>query len=379
MISALGVVQILSWGSSFYLLGVLGPPIAAETGWPLSWIVGGLSAGLLVAGLVSPRVGGIIARSGGRPVLAVSALVLALGLSVLAAAPNLPVFLAGWLLLGLGMGCGFYDPAFATLGRLYGAEARPAITTLTLWGGFASTVSWPLSAILVEQVGWRGTCLAYAGLQMTVSLPLILSLVPAAPAEARVGHAPRATLPALDPRERRAFLVMAGVLVLGGTVMTMISVHLLTLLQARAVPLTSAVAIGALIGPSQVAARVVEMATKGRHHPLWTLTAAMGLVAIGVILLAVGLPIVALALILYGAGNGIYSIARGTVPLALFGPDRYAPLIGLLARPGLMAQAAAPLIGAFVLTHGGAEALLAVLTALALANLALVGLLWRCR
>ena len=121
------------------------------------------------------------------------------------------------------------------------------------------------------------------------------------------------------------------------------------------------------------------MATKGRHHPLWTLTAAMGLVALGVMLLTLGLPIVALALILYGAGNGIYSIARGTVPLALFGPDRYAPVLGLLARPGLMAQAAAPLIGAFVLTHGGAEALFAVLGALALANVALVLLLWRCR
>ncbi|KQP54900.1 MFS transporter [Methylobacterium sp. Leaf108] len=379
VISALGIVQILSWGSSFYLLGVLATPIAADTGWPLTWIVGGLSAGLLVAGLVSPTVGRTIARHGGRPVLASAAVAMATGLVVLALAPNLTVFLLAWLFLGLGMGMGLYDPAFATLGRLYGAQARPAIATLTLWGGFASTVSWPLSALLVEAIGWRGTCLAYAGLQLAVSLPLVLWTIPPPATPAPGPDVRQKPVPVLAERERRAFVVMAGILVLGGTVMTMVSVHLLTLLQARAVPLASAVAFGALIGPAQVGARLLEMAGRGRHHPLWTLTAAMSLVAVGIALLAVEVPFVGLALVLYGAGNGIYSIARGTVPLVLFGPERYAPLIGLLARPGLMAQAAAPLVGAFVLTHGGAEGVFALLTTLAVANVALVGLLWRCR
>ncbi|KQT78871.1 MFS transporter [Methylobacterium sp. Leaf466] len=379
VISALGIVQILSWGSSFYLLGVLATPIAADTGWPLTWIVGGLSAGLLVAGLVSPTVGRTIARHGGRPVLASAAVAMATGLVVLALAPNLTVFLLAWLFLGLGMGMGLYDPAFATLGRLYGAQARPAIATLTLWGGFASTVSWPLSALLVEAIGWRGTCLAYAGLQLAVSLPLVLWTIPPPATPAPGPDVRQKPVPVLAERERRAFVVMAGILVLGGTVMTMVSVHLLTLLQARAVPLASAVAFGALIGPAQVGARLMEMAGRGRHHPLWTLTAAMSLVAVGIALLAVEVPFVGLALVLYGAGNGIYSIARGTVPLVLFGPERYAPLIGLLARPGLMAQAAAPLVGAFVLTHGGAEGVFVLLTTLAVANVALVGLLWRCR
>ncbi|GJE74086.1 MFS transporter [Methylorubrum suomiense] len=339
MISALGVVQILAWGSSFYLLGVLAAPIAADTGWPLAWIFGGLSLGLLTAGLVSPQVGRIISERGGRPVLAVAAVLLASGLVVLGLAPALWVFLAGWLLLGLGMGCGLYDPAFATLGRLYGAEARPAITTLTLWGGFASTVSWPLSAFLLDQGGWRWACFVYAGLQLVVSLPLILGLIPPAPVRPAWANDGPAPVVALAPKERRPFLLMAGVLILGGGVMSLLSAHVLTLLQARSVPLASAVTFGALIGPSQVAARIVEMSFKGRHHPLWTLTAAMSLVALGVTLLAFELPLVALALILYGAGNGIYSIARGTVPLALFGPERYAPLLGRLARPGLVAQA----------------------------------------
>ena len=379
VVSALGVVEILSWGSAFYLIAVLAGPIAADTGWPLPWIVGGFSIGLLVAGLISPTVGRVIGLHGGRPVLAFSALVIAFGLSVLGLAPNLPVFLAGWLFLGLGMGTGLYDPAFATLGRLYGAEARPAITTLTLWGGFASTVSWPLTSLLVEQVGWRWTCFAHAGLQLGISLPLILRFIPGVP-KARIdlaGPAP-VSIP-LSPPERRSYVLMAGVLTLGGTVMSLVSIHLIALLQARGVALSAAVGYGALIGPAQVAARVIEMAGKGRHHPLWTLSAAMGLIALGIGMLALGLPLLGLALVLYGGGNGIYSIARGTVPLVLFGPERFAPLMGRLARPSLVAQALAPLVGAFVLSRWGADALFALLAAFALANLGLVAALWATR
>ncbi len=161
--------------------------------------------------------------------------------------------------------------------------------------------------------------------------------------------------------------------------MSLVSVHLLTLLQARGVALASAVSYGALIGPAQVGARIVEMSFKGRHHPLWTLTAALGLVALGLVLLACGLPGVGVWLVLYGGGNGIYSIARGTVPLALFGPVRYPLVVGRLARPGLVAQALAPPAGAFVLTHAGPDALWWVLLALGVANLVLVGALWRTR
>lgn len=375
VISALGIIEILAWGSSFYLPAVLAGPVVESTGWPLAGVVGGLTLGLLVAAFASPHVGVAIHRHGGRPVLALAALLLAAGLTTLALAPALPVYLAGWLLLGLGMACGLYDPAFATLGRLYGTAARPAIAALTLWGGFASTVCWPLSAFLVAHVGWRGACLAYVGLHLGVTLPLVL-LVPKAPAlPAAEDHQAR-TGP-LSASERRAFLLFAGVLILGGAIMSLVSVHLLTLLQARGVALASAVSYGALIGPAQVGARLVEMSFKGRHHPLWTLTAALVLVALGLALLALGLPWVGGWLVLYGGGNGIYSIARGTVPLALFGPVRYPLVVGRLARPGLIAQALAPPAGAFVLTHARPDALWWLLLALSLANLGLVTALWR--
>ncbi|TGD94578.1 MFS transporter [Methylobacterium nonmethylotrophicum] len=380
VISALGVVQILTWGTSYYLLTVLAPPIAADTGWPLPWIVGSLSASLLVSGLVSPRVGHTIGQAGGRSVLALATVILALGLLVLGLAPNLPVFFLGWLILGVGMGAGLYDAAFATLGRLYGASARPAISTLTLWGGFASTVCWPLSAFLVAHLGWRGTCFAYAGLLLVLALPLILLVLPAPSPLAGVDSATStSTSSPLAARERRAFLLLAGILTLGGATTAIISVHLLNLLQAQGASLATAVSLGALVGPSQVAARVIEMANKGRHHPIWTLTAATGLIALGLVLLLTGFPILALALVLYGAGNGVYSIARGTLPLALFGPARYAPLLGRLALPNLVAQALAPSLGALVLAQGGVQATLTLLVILALLNFALVGALWQAR
>ena len=178
VIAALGIIQILAWGSSYYLLAVLAGPIARDTGWSYAWVIAGVSLGLLVAGAVSIRVGRTIEEYGGRQVLAASALLLAAGLAVMAMAPGVPIYLAAWLLLGAGMGAGLYDAAFSTLGRLYGAQARSAITQLTLWGGFASTVCWPLSAWLVEAVGWRGACLAYAGLHLAVTLPLALFAIP---------------------------------------------------------------------------------------------------------------------------------------------------------------------------------------------------------
>lgn len=377
VISALGVVQILAWGSSFYLPAVLSAPIASETGWPLSWIVGALSLGLLTAGAVAPYVGRVIGETGGRPVLAAAALLLAAGQIILGLAPNLAVFLFGWIAIGAGMAAGLYDAAFSTLGRLYGGSARSAITVLTLWGGFASTVCWPLSAYLVAHLGWRGTCFAYAAIQILISLPLVLTVLPRTlPELSRPagGNADRSG--EINPVERRAFLLLAGIMILGGAISAIVGVHVLTLLQEQGLSLTAAVALGALIGPAQVGGRVVEMLGKEQHHPLWTMTGALALIALGLGLLSMGVGLVAFALILYGAGNGIFSIAKGTLPLSLFGPHRYAPIVGRLARPSLVAQAVAPAVSAFGIEKAGASWTYAVLLLLAVANIALCLGLW---
>lgn len=350
VISALGICQIFAWGGSYYLLAVLALPIGKATGWSTIWILGGLSVGLLVSGLVSPTVGRAIDRRGGRPVLAVSAVLLSAGLAVIAIAPHPFVYVGGWIIIGLGMGAGLYDPAFSALGRLYGDEARSAITHLTLFGGFASTVCWPLSAFLVERLGWRGASLSYAGIDLAIVLPLYLLGLPrerTRPPALRRREAAAGATSANRP-DRRAFLLLAAGLTVASVIMTIISVDILTLLQTRGLTLAAAVGLGALIGPAQVGARVVEAAFGRRHHPIWSLLASTLLVVAGLALLLGPASLIGAGLVLYGSGSGIRSIARGTVPLAMFGKDGYAILMGWLAMPILVAQAASPAIGSLL-------------------------------
>jgi predicted MFS family arabinose efflux permease len=378
VITALGLTQILAWGSSYYLLAVLAKPITADTGWPLAWVVGGLSLGLLMAGFVSPRVGDAIERRGGRPVLATSAILLALGLVGLALAPDLPAYMASWLILGLGMGAGLYDAAFATLGRLYGQRARVSIATLTLFGGFASTACWPLSAVLVSAFGWRGACLIYAAVHLAIVLPLY---VLALPRETDRRGSLTGTHRQLPDHERLPifasarsvllFVLLAAAITVNSMISTVVSVHLLTILQARDIALAVAVALGALVGPSQVGARAIEMLVSRYHHPVWTLLASTVLVAIGVGALWMGLAVISAALVFYGAGIGLESIARGTLPLAIFGEKGYAAIMGRIAMPSLIAQAASPSLGALLMERIGADGTLAILFATAIVGLLL--------
>jgi MFS family permease len=369
LVTALGVTQILAWGSTYYLPAVLAAPIAADTGWSLTWTVGALSLGLLTAGFVAPRVGRAIEMWGGRPVLGASAALCALGLALLAVSPHYLLFAVGWIVLGLAMAAGLYDAAFSTLGRLYGENARQAITALTLFGGLASTVCWPLTAYLNEVVGWRGACLVYAALHLVVACPTYFFILP----RESKREAPASATPAgqRPPAAPMLFMLLATAFALAAAVSSVNSVHLLTMLQSRDIALPAAVALGALVGPAQVTARVVEMLIGRYHHPIWTLVASVLFVAAGIALLWSAAPITAVALMLYGAGIGIHSIARGTVPLALFGSEGYATLMGRLARPGLLAGAISPTLGALALEWAGTDATLGALCSLTLVNVAI--------
>ena len=371
VVTALGITQILAWGSSYYLPAVLAQPIASDTGWPLTWVVGGLSLGLLVSGLAAPLVGRLIHRHGGRPVLAASAILLAAGLLGLALAPDLILFLGSWLVVGLGMSAGLYDAAFSTLGRIYGQTARQHITSLTLFGGLASTACWPLSAYFVSELGWRGACLAYAAIHLVLTLPAYLLALPKQP-PALDAPRPASTEDTGPPvRFRSVFVVMAATITLSAVISTVISVHLLTILQARDIALAAAVALGALVGPSQVGARFIEMLIARYHHPIWTKVVSVVLVALGLAVLWSHAPVVTLALVFYGAGIGLESIARATVPLSIFGARDYAPIMGRLAMPSLIAQAAAPTVGALLIQAFGIDIALSVVVVATIVNVGL--------
>jgi MFS family permease len=377
VVAALGVTQILAWGSTFYLLGVLANPIARDTGWGYDWVISGVSVGLLTAGAVSPRVGRAIGKWGGRRVLALSAVLLAGGLLLLGTSQSIAWYLTAWLLIGAGMGSGLTDAAFSTLGSIYGEDARSPITSLTLFAGFASTLCWPLSAYLVERQGWRGACFIYAAIQIGVALPILLLALPGrsfiAPSTDHEGARSRASL---APGELPIFALLAVVLTLSAAILSMLGIHLLPLLQARGLELSAAVGLGAIVGPSQVGARVVEMLAGRHYHPIWTMVGSAALVAIGTGLLFADFPLYSVAIVLYGAGNGIGSVARGTLPLVLFGSSRYPILMGRLALPILMSMALSPFLGAIAFQVGGANSTLGLIAFLGAANVLLVGLLW---
>jgi predicted MFS family arabinose efflux permease len=383
-VTALGIAQILAWGSSFYFPAVLAPPIVANTGWSFGLVVSGTSIGLLVAGLIAPRVGAVIDRRGGRPVLALSSLLYASGLATIGLAPNIAVFLLGWIVLGGGMGTGLYDAVFAALGKLYGSEARTPITNLTLFGGFASTVCWPLSALLAETLGWRGACLIYAALHLGVSLPLQMAVMPQlrdsgshSREAATEAHHARA-IPSVH--ERQILMLLALVLTISAGIGSIVVVHLLIFLEARGADFALAVTLGTLFGPAQVGARFVERLFGARYHPIWTMVASCVLMLLGLSLLLGGFPLLALTILIYGGGYGIMWIARGTLPLALFGPGRYATLMGRLAFPSLIVQALAPSAAAWLIERQGANVTMAALTGFAAVNVVLIVLLWcRCR
>jgi len=379
VITTLGIAQILAWGTSFYFPAVFAEPIVAETGWSLGFVVAGTSIGLLLAGLVSPQVGRIIDARGGRSVLTASSICHAAGLAGVGFSTALPVYLLAWVVIGVGMGTGLYDAVFAALGRMYGTEARGPITNLTLFGGFASTICWPLSAFMIEHIGWRTACLVYAALHLLLVLPLQMAVVGQAPAKVNTNQSDqeiRARGETNIENEALIFSLLAAVLSIAAGVGSIVVVHLLIFLQARGLDFAAAVGLGALFGPAQVAARVVERLFGSHYHPIWTMVASCLLMTVGLLMLFGAVPALPIVILVYGAGYGVSWIGRGTLPLALFGPVRFPRLMGKLAFPILIVQAVAPSLGAMLIEARGSDATIGVLTAFALANVLLIGLVW---
>lgn len=372
-ILCLGVLQIMVWGGSFFLLAVMGEPILRETGWDGHWVYGALSLGLMVSALLAPLSSRLVARYGGRRQLAASGVVVGAGLLLVANAHSLQVFLLAWVVIGVGMAIGLYEALFATLGALYAERAGRAITGITLISGFATTITWPLVAYAIDQFGWRVTCTAYALMLIVAVAPLYLWVLPAGPHGATSKPVAAATDVSVD---RRLYLLLMWIFAFGAIIMTAVSVQLVAVLQGLGHSLATAIALSALLGPSQVASRVLQIVARKRH-PIWTALVSSVLVAVGVALVALAPGATALGLLLYGCGNGLRAIVRGLLPLALLPPAQYVALMGKMSRPSLIGQALTPLVGGYLLQQFGAMAVLATLAALAVVNVVLVLLVMR--
>ena len=343
--TVLGINQTLSWGMTFYLPAIVAGPVGSALHESGFHILGAFSWALLVTGACAPRVGKWIDRHGGRGALLLSIVVIAAGQAVLAFTPNLAVWYLGWTIIGVGMSMGLYDAAFATIGGLLGQEAGPSITGITLVAGFASTVFWTLGAALIDALGWHGLLLAYAGLMLCVNLPMVWLLVPPAPPR------PHQDIAAGDashsPAQTRALVLLGAFFALRWFITSAIAVHVLSLLQGINLTEAEAVGVAALIGPGQVVGRILEYAIGPRIDLLVKARIGALLFPLGAGLLLIGGPYAAMGFaLMYGMSNGILTINRGTLPLAMFGAAGYARILGWLAVPVLLAQATAPTVTA---------------------------------
>src|SRR5580693_1677993 len=301
IILALGTTQTLAWASSYYLPAILADPIARDLGVSSNWIFAAFSASLVISAVLGPRVGRQIDLVGGRSVLSISNLTLAAGLALLGITHSIPVLITAWLLLGIGMGYGLYDAAFGALGRIYGEAARGAITGITLMAGFASTIGWPLTAYGLAHIGWRDTCLAWAVAHIVIGLPLNLLMLPRVPdAAATAKDEAKQHIP-ID----RTMVLLALAFALVWIVTGAMAAQFPRILDAA----------GALIGPAQVLARIVEISFFSRYHPIVSARLAFVMHPIGALIMALagGGAAASVFAIFHGAGNGVITIARGTL------------------------------------------------------------------
>jgi MFS family permease len=365
IILALGTTQTLAWASSMYLPAILADPIARDLGVSANWVFAAFSAALVLAALLGPRIGRQIDLVGGRSVLSISNLVLAAGLVLLGLTTSIPVLVIAWLLLGVGMGYGLYDAAFAALGRIYGDTARGAITGITLMAGFASTIGWPLSAWGLQTIGWRETCFAWAAAHIVIGLPINwLMLPPVKGVKAAVATPVKPHIP-ID----RTMILLAFAFAAAWSVTGAMAAHLPRIVEAAGATTAQAVFAGAMIGPAQVIARIAEASFLKRYHPLISTRLACLAHPIGAAILALaGGGAASVFAIFHGAGNGILTIARGTLPLAIFGPENYGYRLGLIGAPARMAQAVAPLAFGLLIDRMGSRILI-ISSALSLAAL----------
>ncbi len=350
VIVTLGVTQTLSWASSYYLTAIFADPVAADLHISRTIFFGVVSASLLASGLLGPLAGRMIDRHGGRDVLVATNLFFAAGLASMAFAQGPIGLILAWSLIAIGMGFGLYEAAFATATGLYGQNARNAIVGITLIAGFSSTVGWPANRFLVDTVGWRDAVLVWAALHLVLGLPMNRFLVPKGSAAVHPEPTSAAGSSVLSP----TMLILACVFGATWFVASALASQLPRLLQAMGATPDAAVAASALVGPAQVGARLFEFSVLRRVSPMFSARLSTILNPIGAVVLGVFGPLAAVPFVLlHGAGNGMLTIARGTLPLALFGPAGYGMRTGILAAPARVLQGAAPLAFGYVLDSGG--------------------------
>lgn len=360
-VNALGITQITAWGTSYYCLGVLAKPIAAETGWSISTIFLGFSVALVTMGLISTWVGRLIDRIGARAVMSIGTVIVSAGLLGLSQVRDVASYMAAWFVIGIGMRCCLYDAAFAALVQAVPSRGRTAISYLTLYGAYASTVFWVIGHYLNEAYGWRGTLLIFAAINLVVCLPLnwlglsrresaTETVAAKAPERAQDG-------PALEGRMRTVGIALfALIMSLNGFVFGVVSLQLVPLLEAAGLAGAAAVWVASLKGHGQFGGRLVEIFFGKNLKAMTVARIAIGILPPALLLLMLARGefwLLVTFTLLLGASQGVITIVRGAVPLALFGTQGYGAVLGLIATPILLVNAFSPALFALIVDQVG--------------------------
>ena len=367
-IAALGFAQIINWGVLYYTLALIGPLVMAETGWSEAFVYSGFAVATILTGLCGPFAGRAVDRLGGLPVMMVGTAISAVGVLILGLAYSATTYLIAWAMMGIGMSACLYDSSFAALAQMAGPMTRRAISGLTLVAGFSSTITWPLTSLLLTITGWRGVCFADAAAMIGVAVPLIWVALRSTRRN-HIGSAFRATgteensarsKPGSVPHDRviQAMILFALIFTAQGFVVNAMSIHVLSIFTALGMGGTAALLAGTLIGPAQVAARLIELIFGKNLSAMRLGLITMGLFPIGLLVPLICPPSIATALcfgIVYGASAGLSTIARGVMPYELFGAEGYGRRLGLLSSPTLLAKAFAPAAIAAVMGAFGPE------------------------
>lgn len=370
---ALALAQIFLWGGSFFILSVLVEPIMKETNWSHQMVYGVLSLSLLIWGLLSSRIGKIINKSENDFILLYSGVAMALGLTIIGLAHQFWIFILGWIIIGISMAMGLYDALFALLGKKYGKEAGKSIIQITLISGFAPTVSWFFVSFLLNYFDWRTACFIYAFVLLISVFPLHRFAFQTTENKTEEIPEKKAVIETVsaDLFRSRIFCLLLVYFTIGSVMMTGIVVHLIDILLSKEMSLAIAAGIAALLGPSQVGVRVLDLILPKKTPEKTAFISAVA-IFIGLVLLLISPKIAFLGVIFFGLGNGMRSILKGTLPLAIFGQKGYAVILGKLAGLPLIAQAATPFIGSFVIQQFSASVFLVVLSVLACVNIVFV-------
>lgn len=376
----MGVSMTVGYGTLYYSFSILAPEIAREFGWSQSFVFAVFSIGLLGGAVSAPIVGRLIDRFGARPVLAFGSILAAAMLAGLSMVQN------GWQFAVVTLAAEFislavqYDAGFAALAQRHGQDARSQITLVTLVAGFASTVFWPLIQWLLTMMSWREVYLVLAALNLVLALPVHV-LWPSYRAPATRAAGADASAAAMAPASRRPHLALMAIsLSAGGFVLSAMGASLLVLLGDAGFTPAAATLAGSLIGPSQVAARLIEYARRGVLSPPVTGLIATGAIFVALVLLfaAALIPAVAIVIvfaIFFGIGQGLTSIIRGVLPLHFFGTAGYGRTMGTLSGIRMVLSAAAPVSIIFVNEKLGVAAAIGCLLLMgAVGLLAMIGL-----